>query len=48
MGTFPFTIYTLLETVLEFTLKEGERKRVGNSMKSVKIKKKIQQKKGPL
>jgi len=45
MGTFPFTIYTLLETVLEFTLKEGERKRVGNSMKSVKIKKKIQQKK---
>lgn len=45
MGTFPFTIYTLLETVSEFTVKERERKRVGNSMKSVKIKQKIQQKK---
>ena len=45
MGTCPITIYTLLETVSEFTVKERERKRVGNSMKSVKIKQKIQQKK---
>ena len=27
MGTFPFTIYTLLDTVSEFTLKEGEGKK---------------------
>lgn len=45
MGTFPFTIYTLLDTVSEFTRKEGEGKRVRNNMKSVKIKYKTQQKK---
>ena len=38
MGTFPFIIYTLLDTVSEFTVKEGEGKRVRNNMKSAKIK----------
>ena len=45
MGTFPFIIYTLLDSVSEFTVKEGEGKRVRNNMKSAKIKQKTQQKK---